>query len=129
VRLLLDTNALLWDLAGSDRIQPAVVALIVDPTNEVFVSAASAWEIAVKFALGKLSVSEHPRDWLPRHLAANRFVPLSITIQHALAVADLPRHHRDPFDRILVAQAKLEQLALVTGDEKLAAYGVELVVC
>ena len=112
-----------------DRIRADVVALIADPLNEVFVSAASAWEIATKCAIGKLSLSEHPREWLPLAIKRNSFTPLPITVEHGFAVADLPLHHRDPFDRLLIAQAKVEQLALVTGDEKLTAYDVQVVLC
>ena len=128
MRLLLDTNVLLWWLNDAARIRPEVIAVIAEPENEAFVSAASAWEIAIKFAIGKLSVP-HPRDWLPQQMAENRFRPLPIGHDHALAAADLPRLHSDPFDRMLVVQAKLGQLALVTADQGLAAYGVELLVC
>jgi PIN domain nuclease of toxin-antitoxin system len=93
------------------------------------VSAASAWEIAVKFALGKLPLPEPPAAWLPDEVAANGFTPLPISVEHALAVAELPRHHADPFDRLLIAQAKAEQLAVVSSDDKLAAYDVDVIRC
>jgi PIN domain nuclease of toxin-antitoxin system len=90
---------------------------------------ASAWEIAIKWSLGRLPVPEAPAIWLPRELEANAFTPLAIQIEHALAVGGLPAHHRDPFDRLLVAQAKLEQMTLLTGDERLTAYGLDVVLC
>jgi PIN domain nuclease of toxin-antitoxin system len=129
VRLLLDTNALLRSLARADLLSPDVTALIVDPTHDVFVSAVSAWEIAIKLAIGKLAIAERLETWLPEGIEASSFTPLPITIEHALAVADLPLHHRDPFDRLLVAQAKLGQMALVTSDRRLAAYGIDLILC
>lgn len=92
-------------------------------------SAGSAWEIAIKLALGKLAAPPEPHVWLPREVAANSFTPLPIAMEHALAVAALPLHHADPFDRLLVAQAKLEQLAIVTGDQQLTRYDVEIVLC
>jgi len=116
-------------LAGSRRIGSATAALISDSANDVFVSAVSAWEIAIKLAIGKLAVPPHPASWLPEQISRNSFAPLPVSIEHALAVADLPLHHTDPFDRLLIAQAKLNQLALVTADEKLAAYGVDLISC
>ena len=102
---------------------------MAEPSNEVFVSAASAWEIAIKSALARLAVPDHPTEWLPEQIAANRFTPLPIGLEHALAATELPTHHADPFDRLLVAQATMEQLAIVTGDAKLAAYDVKLVQC
>lgn len=119
MRLLLDTHVVLWWLAD-DRLDDDAKRAIADERNEVFVSAATAWEIAIKAALGKL---EAPDD-LSLQLGANAFASLDIGIEHALAAGRLPRHHDDPFDRMLVAQASLEQLILVTRDARLAAYGV-----
>jgi PIN domain nuclease of toxin-antitoxin system len=117
VRLLLDTNALIWWLA--DELSADARDAIVE-AEAVFVSAASAWEIAIKQKLGKLTA---PGD-LELELEREGFEPISISIAHALRAGALPLHHTDPFDRVLVAQAELERLTLVTRDTDLAAYGV-----
>ncbi len=120
MRLLLDTHVLLWALTADSRLRPAVRDLIIDGTTEVLVSAASAWEITIKRAIGKLG---SPDD-LPAQLVAARFDELPVTVEHAVAVLDLPDHHRDPFDRMLVAQARVEGLTLVTHDSNLSRYDV-----
>ena len=121
MRLLLDTHALLWWLDADPRLDPAAVSAIGD-ADTVMVSAASAWEIAIKQALGKLT---GPDD-LAGELVTNGFTPLPITVAHASTAGALPPHHPDPFDRMLVAQARLEGLTLVTRDPRLADYGVAL---
>jgi PIN domain nuclease of toxin-antitoxin system len=120
MRLLLDTHALLWWLADDPELSEEARRLVADPDNLVAVSAASAWEMSIKTALGKL---EAPDD-LAAELEANRFLPLPIAIDHALHAGRLPRHHRDPFDRMLVAQAELESLAIVTRDVSFEPYAV-----
>jgi PIN domain nuclease of toxin-antitoxin system len=120
VRLLLDTHVLLWWLANDPSLGREAKAAISDATSAIVVSAATAWEIAIKQALGKLDA---PSD-LDRQIELNRFEPLSITIAHAYSAGTLPRHHDDPFDRMLVAQALAEGLAIVTRDPRLARYGV-----
>jgi len=120
MRLLLDSHALLWWLAGDPTLRPEAVAIIAEPASEVFVSAATAWEIAIKQSLGKL---EAPTD-LEAQLHANGFEPLPITVSHAYAAGTLPLHHDDPFDRMLVAQADAEGLTVVTRDARIADYGV-----
>jgi PIN domain nuclease of toxin-antitoxin system len=129
VSLLLDTNALLWWLAGSRRLGRQARSSIGDPHNLVYVSAASAWEIAIKVALGKLDVPPNVATWLPAELAANRLTPLPIALSHALEVERLPQHHTDPFDRLLIAQAIAEGLTIVTGDAQFQRYNVPLVRC
>lgn len=119
MRLVLDAHALLWWLADDPALSEEASTAIADPGSEVFVSAATAWEIAIKQALGKL---EAPSD-LERQVEVNRFEPLSITIGHAYAAGTLPRHHDDPFDRMLVAQAMAEQLTVVTRDDRIGLYG------
>ncbi|MBA2425781.1 MAG: type II toxin-antitoxin system VapC family toxin [Actinobacteria bacterium] len=120
MRLLLDTHALLWWLANDPALSEEAGAAIANPASVVFVSAATAWEMAIKQALGKLQA---PSD-LERQLELNRFEPLSITVGHAYAAGTLPRHHDDPFDRMLVAQALTEQLTVITKDARIGSYGV-----
>jgi PIN domain nuclease of toxin-antitoxin system len=122
VRLLLDTHALLWWLADDDLTAQARDA-IADPANLVVVSAASAWEISIKKALGKLAAP----DDLEHQLQAGGLVPLPISIAHGVAAGELPRHHEDPFDRMLVAQAFAEGLTIMTRDKRFDDYGVALI--
>jgi PIN domain nuclease of toxin-antitoxin system len=119
LRLLLDTHILLWWMADDPALPQAARQAIADPDNEVLVSAAAVWEIAIKQASGKL---EAPLDLLPA-VAENDFGLLAITAVHALAAGALPPLHADPFDRMLVAQAQAEGLTLVTVDSRLADYG------
>jgi PIN domain nuclease of toxin-antitoxin system len=121
VRLLLDTHALLWALGDADELERTARSAIVDPENSVLVSAASAWEISIKKALGRLDAPDDLAD----QLAASHFEPLAITIAHSLAAGALPRHHTDPFDRMLAAQARLEGLTIVTRDKNIARYAVD----
>ena len=122
--LLLDTHVLLWWLENPGQLSRQAKKAIQDGSNRVYVSAAVAWEIAIKKSLGKLDVP----DDLEEMIEANRFTPLPITIAHALAVLSLPDHHRDPFDRILVAQALHEGFRLVTRDQDIAKYPVPQII-
>jgi PIN domain nuclease of toxin-antitoxin system len=116
---LLDTHILLWWLADDPALSDRARSLIQDDTHTVFVSSASAWEIAIKKAAGKLKAP----DDLESALEANGFETLAITVRHALAAGALRQFHVDPFDRILVAQAELEQMTLITDDQRLISYG------
>jgi PIN domain nuclease of toxin-antitoxin system len=120
VILSLDTHVLLWWLDDPRLLSKPAKKAISDGRNSVYVSAAVAWEIAIKKALGKLDAP----DDLEGVIAANRFLPLPVTIPHALAVLSLPDHHRDPFDRLLIAQALHEGFRLVTRDVEIAKYPV-----
>ena len=122
MNLLLDTHVLIWIFANDPRLSASTMTTIADANNQVFVSAATAWEIAIKRALGKLEAPRDYGDGLKRY----RFTPLDITTEHALAVEDLPPHHDDPFDRMLIAQAGIERLTLVTRDRRMRAYDVRL---
>ena len=126
MRLLLDTHVILWLLGEPERIAPGVRRVIEDTRHAVLISAASAWEIATKHALGKLPLPESPEVLLERAVRELCAVELSITRRHGLLSASLPNHHRDPFDRLLVAQAMLEDATLVTADHLLPPYGATL---
>jgi PIN domain nuclease of toxin-antitoxin system len=123
VKLLLDTHAALWWLADDDRIGEEVIRHLTDDTNQVLISAVVVWEVAIKRSLGKLDA---PADLAPTLLGAGA-QPLPVTLEHAAAVEKLPWHHRDPFDRLLVAQALTEEAAIVSRDEPLSEYGVAIV--
>jgi PIN domain nuclease of toxin-antitoxin system len=121
MRLLLDTHLLLWAAGTPERLSEGAMALIEDPQNVLIFSAASLWEITVKRALGRDDFQVDPR-LLRRGLADAGYEELAITGAHALAVDDLPSLHRDPFDRMLVAQARSEGLMLLTSDDVVARY-------
>lgn len=118
--LSLDTHAFLWWLDDPQLLSKAARKAIADGKSTVYVSAAVMWEIAIKKLLGKLDAP----DDLEGAMAANRFMPLPVTIPHALAVLSLPHHHRDPFDRLLIAQARHERFKLISRDAHVASYGV-----
>jgi PIN domain nuclease of toxin-antitoxin system len=120
VRLLLDTNALIWTLAYPARLSSQASSEIEDRTNEVFVSVVSVWEIGVKKAKGKL---DFPGD-LEAKLGQKEFKALPLTLRHGLAIELLPHQHHDPFDRMLVAQAQVEKLTLVTSDRAMRRYPI-----
>lgn len=121
MRLLLDTHVVLWWLAESPQL-PSGSRTAIARCEAAHVSAATAWEIAIKKARGKL---EAPDDF-EKALKANRFDPLPVTVAHAWAAGALPRHHEDPFDRMLVAQARIEGLTLMTRDRRIASYDVRI---
>jgi PIN domain nuclease of toxin-antitoxin system len=121
MKLLLDTHLLLWAASAPDRLPPAALALIQDSDNSLMFSAASLWEITIKQGLGRSDFQVDPR-LLRRGLIDNAYIELSITSDHALAVASLPPLHKDPFDRLLAAQSQVEGVLLVTADPILGQY-------
>jgi PIN domain nuclease of toxin-antitoxin system len=123
LKLLLDTHAALWFLGGDERLGRSAKQHLTDDSNRVLLSAAVVWEVAIKRSLGQLVV---PPEYLSLLLGAG-VQPLAFSVDHAAAVEDLPMHHRDPFDRMLVAQASIEGAALVSRDEALRPYGVTLI--
>ena len=123
MRLLLDTHAALWWLGDDERLSHEAARRLADETNQILLSAAVVWEVAIKRSLGKLIVTA---EYLSLLLGAGA-QPLPITLEHATAVETLPWHHRDPFDRLLVAQAMAEGASLVSHDQALRPYGVALV--
>ena len=120
MRLLLDTHVFLWWCTGSKQLKKRIRNVIADPGSEVFVSAASGYEIAIKRALGKIEIMDNLTDEVDKE----GFVHLPVTFFHAEQAGKLPFHHRDPFDRILIAQAQAEGLMLVTRDAYIPLYGV-----
>ena len=124
--LLLDTHAFIWWLAGDDRLSESARKAIGDSAARVFVSAASAWEIATKVRLGKLPGAEEVARDPVAVIEAEDFEPLSIGVLHAAVAGQLPGPHRDPFDRMLIAQALAEELTLVTNERLFEAFGVDL---
>ena len=129
MKYLLGTAVWLWSLAEPERIHDLAREIIGQGRTELYLSAASSREISIKSALGKLSLPEPPARYVPKRLAAQGIRPLPTTHLHALAVADLPLHHRDPCDRILVAQAQIEEMTLLTADRAFDKYRVEVLWC
>jgi PIN domain nuclease of toxin-antitoxin system len=129
VRYLLDTAVWLWVQTRPERLGQKASDLLssVPSGDEVFLSAASSWEISIKFYLGKLPLPEPPSVYVPNRLSGMR--PLAVTHAHALAAGELPLHHRDPFDRLLIAQARLEEMTLLTADRMFGRYEVPVIWC
>jgi len=125
-QFLLDTHAFLWLQTTPERLG-AARELVEDEQSTLFLSAASSWEIAIKWELGKLPLPEAPTTYVPARMRTSAVDGLAVAHAHSLRVSELPRLHRDPFDRLLVAQAQLERMTLVTGDEAIRAYDVELI--
>ena len=123
MRLLLDTHALLWAVSDPGKLSKTASSALKEPANEVAISAVSSWEIAIKQSLGKLGLPLPAETWLPKVAAATGFDLISVTPVEALRTRALPWHHKDPFDRLLIAQA-MGGYRLVTHELKLAAYGV-----
>lgn len=124
MRLLLDTHSFLWFVSGSPQLSTTARTLIEDTSNQPFLSVASLWEMAIKVSLGKLSLGQPFEILIPRQLSLNGIALLGITVSHAAVVAKLPFHHRDPFDRLLTAQAIVEQMPIVSGDSSFDSYAV-----
>lgn len=124
MRLLLDTHTLLWFLSDDAQLSTPARDLIEDGANEILLSVASAWEMAIKISLGKLTVGGSFDIFIPEQLALNSIELLSITLAHTAAVSTLPFHHRDPFDRLLIAQSLVDSVPIVIRDDVLDAYGV-----
>ena len=122
MNLLLDTHVALWAIADSSRLSQEARELIISPRNTVWISAASIWEIAIKYALKRGDMPISSQDAM-RYFSASGYQYLPIEAEHASAVGSLPAHHQDPFDRILVAQALVEPMRLMTHDAQVALYG------
>jgi PIN domain nuclease of toxin-antitoxin system len=124
MRLLLDTHTFLWFVENSPSLSTNALTYIKDVSNEVYVSIASIWELAIKISVGKLQIAQPLEVFVPSQLSLNKMSALQITLDAAALVATLPLHHRDPFDRLLIAQALTTQMPIVSKDEALDAYGI-----
>lgn len=124
MRRLLDSHALLWYTLGDSRLSGATKALILDADHEVLISPATYWEIAIKVSIGKLNLHQPYEDFIDACLSTYRFTILPVGPKHTARVVGLPFHHKDPFDRLLVAQALVEEIPIISNDPALDAYGV-----
>ena len=127
MNILLDTHTFLWFVDDNPRLSEPARVLIESGESQPFLSAASLWEIAIKISLGKLSLNQKYETFIPRHLALNGIGLLNISLEHTVGVATLPFHHRDPFDRLLAVQSKIENMTFVSADPVFDAYGVQRV--
>ena len=126
MKLLLDTQCWLWWFAQPERLNEEAIAHIVDENNELWLSVASIWEIGIKVAIGKLPLADPLDSYISSRMAQLGMRSLEITASHALQAAALPLHHRDPFDRMLIAQAQIEEMTLVSADSMFNKYDISL---
>jgi PIN domain nuclease of toxin-antitoxin system len=124
VNLLLDTHTFLWFIAGDSSLSKAARFAIEDEGNNLYLSVASLWEIAIKVSIDKLTLSEQFETLIPEQLAENGIELLDISVEHTALIVSMPFHHRDPFDRLIAAQAKVEKMTLVSADDAFDAYEV-----
>ncbi|MFZ0957777.1 MAG: type II toxin-antitoxin system VapC family toxin [Candidatus Sulfotelmatobacter sp.] len=129
MKYLLDTMVWLWSVGPTELIGRAGLEILSNGLDEIHLSAASSWEIAVKAKLGKFQLPEAPGRYVRSRLAKQGIRPLSVTLDHTLSVYDLPLHHNDPFDRLIIAQALAEDMVILTSDRMFRKYSVDLVWC
>jgi len=129
MKFLLDTSVFLWSLDADHRLNTRAKEILTRPSSELYFSAVSSWEIAIKFALGSLPLPNAPSEFIPLALRSWAVRPFDITHEHALRAGELPLHHRDPFDRMLIAQALTEKMTLLTADRAFQVYKVDLIFC
>lgn len=127
MKVLLDTHAFLWFDAAPEKLSSTAAEVLSDPENEIYLSTASVWEIQIKAQLGRLTLGKPLAALVQSQREANNIHILSIELEHLYSLAHLPTHHSDPFDRLLLAQARVEDLSLMSVDEAFAAYGVKLI--
>jgi len=127
MRALLDTSSFLWFVSGSDKLSGPANNFISDFNNQLILSSASLWEIAIKISLGKLELLQPYNQFIPQQLEENDIAILSIELRHLNKLIDLPFHHRDPFDRLIIAQAITEELAVISPDQIFVKYPVKLI--
>jgi PIN domain nuclease of toxin-antitoxin system len=127
MRALLDTHSFLWFLAGDSRLSESARQIVADLENEVLVSTASLWEIAIKVSIGKLRLARVYEEFIPEQIERQQIAVLGIDVAHLAAVSKLPLHHRDPFDRLIIAQALTERVPVISVDEVFDVYSVQRV--
>jgi PIN domain nuclease of toxin-antitoxin system len=125
VKVLLDTCAFLWLVTDDPKLSPLAKEIFLNSGNELLLSAATGFEITIKYSLGKLHLTEVPKEFIANRIQANGLTELPILMNHTYALQDLPLHHKDPFDRLLVAQALVNQIPLLSPDEQLSAYDIK----
>ena len=126
MKLLIDTQSWLWMQAAPERFSPEARDMVDDQDNVLLLSPVSAWEISTKYALGRLTLPIPPAEYVPSRMKSSGVDALPLQHSHALQVAELPWHHRDPFDRLLIAQAQVEGLPILSANRQLAAYDVQI---
>ena len=124
MKVLLDTCAFLWLVTDDPKLSELSKEIFLDSGNELLLSAVTGFEITIKYSLGKLHLTEPPKDFISNRIQANALTELPISMNHTYALQNLPQHHKDPFDRLLVAQAIVNQLPLLSSDEQLSAYDI-----
>jgi PIN domain nuclease of toxin-antitoxin system len=129
MKYLLDTMVWLWSVGSVENVGSAGQAILSDADVEIYLSTASTWEIAIKARIGKSTLPEPPSRYIPKRLAEQNIQALTINQSHALKVYDLPLHHRDPFDRLIIAQAMVEEMVILTSDRDFEKYPVQVVWC
>lgn len=127
MRALVDTHTFLWWASGGGQLSDRARAIVEDPANDVLMSVASAWEIAIKVAAGRLELQAPPERYIPDRMQRHGLVPLRVELSHALRAGRLPPIHGDPFDRLLVAQAQVEGVPIVTADPAIGRYDVDVI--
>jgi PIN domain nuclease of toxin-antitoxin system len=127
MKILIDTHCWLWWIAAPDKLSDKARNQIEDRSNTIFFSAASSWEIAIKYSIGKLKLPEHPELFVPKRLARDKISSMPIEHIHALHVTDLPYHHRDPFDRLIISQSQIERIPVMTVDPQFEPYDLDLI--
>ena len=127
MRILLDTHAFLWWNADDPQLSLTAKNTIADPDNTIYISVVSAWEIIIKIGTGKLSLPENPEIYIPNRIASNQFETLPILMTHILKISRLEKFHKDPFDRLLIAQSLVEDLSIITIDDQISRYPVKTI--
>ena len=125
MKVLLDTCAFLWLVTDDPQSSELAKEIFLNEDNELFLSAVTGFEIAVKYSLGKLRLAEPPKEFIANRIKANALIELPLSMIHALALQNMPLHHKDPFDRLLVAQAMVNQIPLLSADQQLSAYEIK----
>ena len=126
MRYLLDTHTFLWMISQHPNLSAKASQIILDPQNDLFFSSVSGFEIAIKYSLGKLALPSSPREFIPLQVQINKLILLPVQMEHGLYIAELPNYHNDPFDRLLIPQAILEDMILLTKDVHIESYPVKV---